>query len=57
VRAPGELRALALAQAAERLAGYLTFCDMHTDDFAKANAIRDERRILEYMIGDATPGA
>jgi hypothetical protein len=37
--------------------GYLTLCEMHTDDFAKANAVHDERRIREYMIGDATPGA
>jgi hypothetical protein len=29
----------------------LTFYEIHTDDFAKAKEIREERRIREYMIG------
>jgi hypothetical protein len=34
----------------------LTFYEIHTDDFAKANATRDERRLRELVIGGYSIG-
>jgi hypothetical protein len=34
----------------------LTFYKIHTDDLAKANATRDERRLREFVIGGYSTG-